>query len=89
MRTLIKSMFDKAGLPVQSWKRGLSFDRKMAKHYFQLPGPYKLHLGCGHSLLPGWLNSDYVPVTEEVMFLDATRLFPFPDTPSILSSVST
>jgi predicted SAM-dependent methyltransferase len=79
MRSLIRSIFDKAELPVQSWKRGLSFDRKMVERYLQLPRPHMLHLGCGRNVLPGWLNSDYYPISEKVMFLDAARPFPFPD----------
>ncbi len=79
MRALIRSMFDKAGVPVQSWRRGFSFDRTMAEHYLQLPSPHMLHVGCHYHLLCGWLNSDYFPISEKVMFLDATRPFPFPD----------
>ncbi len=38
-----------------------------------------LQIGCGHQRLAGWLNSDYQPRHGDVMFLDATRRFPFPD----------
>jgi predicted SAM-dependent methyltransferase len=39
----------------------------------------KLHLGCGYSHLDGWLNSDYFPVSDDVLALDVTRRFPFDD----------
>jgi SAM-dependent methyltransferase len=39
----------------------------------------KLQLGAGPNALPGWLNSDLEPGGPGVIFLDATRPFPFPD----------
>ncbi len=38
----------------------------------------KLHIGCGHHPLPGWLNTDVSP-EPGVTALDATQPFPFPD----------
>jgi len=42
------------------------------------PHVKKIHLGCGEHRLPGWLNADAHPVGE-VMYLDVTRKFSFPD----------
>jgi predicted SAM-dependent methyltransferase len=39
----------------------------------------KLHIGCGDHVLPGWLNADHFPTTQDIMHLDATRLFLFND----------
>ena len=39
----------------------------------------KLHIGCGPMVLDGWINSDFVPRTREVIFLDITERLPFPD----------
>jgi predicted SAM-dependent methyltransferase len=39
----------------------------------------KLQLGTGGSLLEGWLNTDQLPYSRKVAFLDATRPFPLPD----------
>jgi SAM-dependent methyltransferase len=39
----------------------------------------KLHIGCGHNLMDGWLNSDLRPLHPEVLFLDATERFPIGD----------
>jgi predicted SAM-dependent methyltransferase len=39
----------------------------------------KLHLGTSYSVLSGWLNTDVIPVSKGVIYLDATRPFPFAD----------
>ena len=39
----------------------------------------KLHIGCGGSLMPGWLNSDIFPDTAMVAYLDASQTFPIAD----------
>ena len=36
----------------------------------------RLHLGCGHNLMDGWLNTDLQPLHPGVLFLDATTPFP-------------
>jgi predicted SAM-dependent methyltransferase len=39
----------------------------------------KLQLGTSHNPLDGWFNTDVVPESAEVTYLDATRTFPFAD----------
>ena len=39
----------------------------------------KLHVGCGHNLLDGWLNADVSPEYGCVLYLDATSPFPIAD----------
>jgi predicted SAM-dependent methyltransferase len=39
----------------------------------------KLQLAASNSLLPGWLNTDVLPTSRNVVYLDATRRFPFAD----------
>jgi predicted SAM-dependent methyltransferase len=39
----------------------------------------KLQLGTSNSLIGGWLNTDVLPTSREVVYLDATRRFPFRD----------
>lgn len=39
----------------------------------------KLQLGASYSLIPGWLNTDLLPTSRGVVYLDVTRPFPFDD----------
>jgi SAM-dependent methyltransferase len=39
----------------------------------------KLHIGAGSNCLAGWLNSDLLPETPDVIFIDATKRLPFAD----------
>lgn len=39
----------------------------------------KLHLGASDKFLDGWLNSDIEPVSHSGIYLDATKVFPLPD----------
>jgi predicted SAM-dependent methyltransferase len=36
-----------------------------------------LQIGCGLNYLDGWINTDYIPETKHILFLDAARRFPF------------
>lgn len=54
-------------------------DRRKIKRYLEGAGEKKLVLGCGKSILKGWLNTDFEPATDEVVCLNVTAGFPFPD----------
>jgi predicted SAM-dependent methyltransferase len=54
-------------------------DRQIVNNYLQYNQIRKLHIGCGHNILDGWLNSDYQPVPTDILELDATKTFPFDD----------
>ena len=43
------------------------------------PTVRKLQIGCQLNLLPDWLNTDLIPFPPGVVYLDATKRFPFPD----------
>ncbi len=47
--------------------------------YFDAHPSRKLHIGASRSLLPGWLNTDFILESAGVVYLDATQKFPFPD----------
>jgi len=49
------------------------------RDYFDTHATRCVQIGCGKNLIPGWLNADYSPRFEEVIYLDATKPFPFPD----------
>lgn len=38
----------------------------------------RLHLACGYNLIPGWINTDFLPL-EGTTFLDFTKRFPYAD----------
>jgi predicted SAM-dependent methyltransferase len=54
-------------------------DSTIIENYFAEQKTAKLHIGCGGSLLEGWLNSDVAPYSSKVLQLDATTMFPFAD----------
>ena len=47
--------------------------------YLKAHSVKKLQIGSSINLLPGWLNSDLFPSSEEQTFLDARKTFPFED----------
>ena len=70
---------DPTVLRYQAWRRRvLKIDAKMSQAYLQSHSSPKLHLGASNHTLEGWLNTDIFP-HENVMFMDATKTYPFPD----------
>jgi predicted SAM-dependent methyltransferase len=52
-------------------------DKKIVEKYSYAIEIKKLHIGCGERILQGWLNSDYFPSSDKILYLDATKSFPF------------
>ncbi len=52
---------------------------RQVKNYLATHPIKCLQVGCGKNLLHGWLNADYAPRFNDVVYLDATKPFPFPD----------
>jgi predicted SAM-dependent methyltransferase len=57
--------------------RVTSIDRAIIQSYFAERNIRKLHIGCGESILDGWLNSDLFQHSSSILHLDATDVFPF------------
>lgn len=57
----------------------LRWDSLTIADYLSATAAPRLQIGCGHHPLPGWLNTEYFPDTPDLIHLDATRRFPFPD----------
>jgi predicted SAM-dependent methyltransferase len=49
------------------------------RRYLRRTQVRKLQLGTSNSLIQGWLNTDVLPTSREVVYLDATRRFPLKD----------
>lgn len=47
--------------------------------YLRTHDSLRLHVGCQHHPLDGWLNVDIKPFNSRVTFMDATKPFPLPD----------
>lgn len=56
----------------------LNLDARMRDDYLLSSREPKLQIGGGWRLLDGWLNTD-IDLVPDVMFMDATRSFPFED----------
>src|SRR5262249_33899517 len=54
--------------------RGRQLERYLHNHQVR-----KLQLGTSNSLIEGWLNTDLLPTSSGVVYLDATKRFPFKD----------
>jgi len=54
-------------------------DVKILKDYLLENKKIKLHIGCGGNTIEGWLNTDFMPSSRQVLNLDATKVFPFKD----------
>lgn len=53
--------------------------QQACRAYVQSHEVRKLQIGCHNHLLAGWLNTDICPQKPGVVYMDATRRFPFPD----------
>lgn len=60
-------------------ERALAIRQRVIDSYLDSASIHKLQIGSGTNPLPGWLNTDYEPVSDEVIYLDATEVFPFDD----------
>jgi len=69
----------RAGLTDLKQLRCLVSRRNQTATYLVAHPVRKLQLGTSHNPLAGWLNTDVVPESADVAYLDATRKFPFDD----------
>jgi predicted SAM-dependent methyltransferase len=53
--------------------------RRLLQDYLASSGINKLQLGAGSNSPEGWLSTDILPQSEGVVYLDATKPFPFDD----------
>jgi predicted SAM-dependent methyltransferase len=87
MRSLLKKSRFLTGLVKacralpQDWRvwRWMRVQPRQIAAYLAAQPVRKLHLGCGHCVLDGWLNADIAPAHPGVVYLDATAPFPIDD----------
>jgi predicted SAM-dependent methyltransferase len=60
-------------------RTALGLNAKIIRDYLASSKLRKLHIGCGKYRIPGWLNSDINPQFRDIIYLDATKTFPFED----------
>lgn len=87
MKKLAKQLLEKTHLrefaeamcrcPRRAKRSILRIDRSVIENYFSTHEVKKLHIGCGGNIIDGWLNSDFFPTSDDVLYLDATERFPF------------
>jgi predicted SAM-dependent methyltransferase len=53
--------------------------RGQIQAYLRANSIRKLQIGAGQTPLSGWLNTDVLPQIDDLVYLDATRRFPFAD----------
>jgi len=53
--------------------------KSIIKNYLNNNAVKKLQIGCGSNMLGGWLNTDLFYKKDEIVYLDAGRIFPLPD----------
>jgi predicted SAM-dependent methyltransferase len=49
------------------------------RSYYDGNKTIKVSLGTGDHLRSDWLNTDYEPLNEKIVYVDVTKRFPFPD----------
>jgi predicted SAM-dependent methyltransferase len=50
----------------------------LVEDYFQKNSLKKIQIGAQSNFISGWLNVDLIPKSLDVVFMDATKTFPFP-----------
>lgn len=68
---LFKRIMSKITREVQKSQKYSNNLKKYSKKY------NKIHLGCGHNILDGWLNTDLFPSYENVYHVDALKTLNF------------
>lgn len=61
---------------LQWWK--LARNRRL-RHLLHKRNAVKVTLGAGTATLPGWIDTDYRPLSNRTLYLDVTKRFPFAD----------
>lgn len=61
------------------WASREEMRSKAIRDYMNAYQVRKLQIGAGFNTLEGWLNTDVGPSSKQIVFLDATKPFPFED----------
>jgi predicted SAM-dependent methyltransferase len=64
---------------IARWIYGRLASRREIAAYLSTTSNPRLNLGCGHNVLPGWLNVDLEGGRHGTVFMDASRDWPLPD----------
>lgn len=72
---------------LRGWWWARELQRQRTAFLAQVRGverPYKLHMGCGRNVLPGWLNLDLEPAVDGVIAWDMRYRLPLEDGSAVL-----
>ncbi len=81
MRSLVKAVKSDLSMLCSEALRiyGLAWRSRKIHKYLDCQKEKKLHLGAGSNVLDGWLNTDIMPQSREIIYLDITEPLPFAD----------
>jgi predicted SAM-dependent methyltransferase len=81
MSSLLRQIYETSPQQIYRYFANMRRSRKASDfmlNYMRTHGVRKLHLGCGGNYMETWLNCDLIPDNDNIVLLDAGKVFPLP-----------